>query len=79
MNKNKVLANKYRSMDWLWDDVPYMLKLFSPSKYRSEARWFKWDLNVENPHIGLTVMENLGQTCAQVWQPDEPGDNFKYV
>ncbi|KAF5317792.1 hypothetical protein D9619_012652 [Psilocybe cf. subviscida] len=75
--KDQELAKTYRSMDWLWDDAPYMFKSFSPSKYRNKARWFKWNLNEENPHIGLIILENLGQACYQVWLPNEPGDAFE--
>ncbi|KAF5317704.1 hypothetical protein D9619_012648 [Psilocybe cf. subviscida] len=71
------LANEYRSMDWLRDDAPYMLDHYSPSKYRNRSRWFKWNFDKENPKIALIILEYLGQSGAEVWPPNKPGDDFK--
>ncbi|KAF5317696.1 hypothetical protein D9619_012646 [Psilocybe cf. subviscida] len=75
--EDQEVAETYRSMDWLWDDAPYMFRIFSPSKYRNKARWFRWNFNEENPNIGLIIMENLGKPCTQIWRLNEPGDAFK--
>ncbi|KAF5317791.1 hypothetical protein D9619_012651 [Psilocybe cf. subviscida] len=71
------LAKEYHSMDWLWDDDPSLSDCFSSSKFRDRSRWFQWSLDEENPKIGLIVMEKLGQACAKVWLPNQPGDAFK--
>lgn len=71
------LAREYRSMDWLRDDTPNASKYFSISKYRNGSRWFTWNVDQDNPDIGLIIMEYLGQPCAEVWPSNKPGDAFK--